>query len=142
MAEDIIASAAFPFYGISWTKKNGRYLWDGALLSSTPLREVIDASPKTDKVLYIVNIFPHYQKKLPDDMFEVWHRARDIMYTDKTDNSVRMSKIISRYLSLINELHNLLTIVTKNISNMIQGKSEESREWKRSIANLLFEEVQ
>ena len=98
MVEDIIASAAFPFYGISWTKKNSRYLWDGALLSSTPLREVIDASSKTDKVLYIVNIFPRYQKKLPDDMFEVWHRARDIMYTDKTDNTVGMSKIISKIL--------------------------------------------
>ncbi|HSA76854.1 MAG TPA: patatin-like phospholipase family protein, partial [Nitrosarchaeum sp.] len=43
--DHIIASAGYPFYGISWTKKDGRYLWDGSLLSNTPLREAISASP-------------------------------------------------------------------------------------------------
>ena len=42
-ADHVIASAGFPFYGISWTRIDNRYLWDGALLSNTPLREVIDA---------------------------------------------------------------------------------------------------
>jgi NTE family protein len=37
-ADHVIASAGFPFYGIAWTQKDGRYLWDGALLSNTPLR--------------------------------------------------------------------------------------------------------
>lgn len=91
--DDIVASVGFPFYGISWTEKNGKYLWDGALLSSTPLREVIDASSITDKIVYLVNIFPRYQKELPQDMFQSWHRARDIIYTDKTDTNIRMSKI-------------------------------------------------
>jgi NTE family protein len=61
-----------------------------------------------------VNIFPHYQKELPQDILQAWHRARDIMYTDKTDNNIRLSKIISRYLSLLNEFHDLLTVVTTN----------------------------
>jgi len=43
-------------------------------------------------------------------MFEAWHRARDIIYTDKTDNSIRMSKVISRYLFLLREMHELLMI--------------------------------
>jgi NTE family protein len=112
--DDIIASAGFPFYGISWIRKNNRYLWDGSLLNNTPLREVIDASPIADKKVYLVNIFPHSQKELPHDMLQVWHRARDIIYTDKTDSSIRLSKIISRYLSLLNEMHDLLTIIAKN----------------------------
>jgi NTE family protein len=111
--EDVIASACFPFYGISWIKKGQRYLWDGALLSNTPLREVIDASPIADKIVYLVNIFPQNQSELPQDMFEVWHRARDIIYTDKTDSSIRMSRIISRYLSLLEDMHDLLTITSK-----------------------------
>jgi NTE family protein len=108
--DHIIASAGFPFYGIAWTQKDNKYLWDGALLSNTPLREVIDASPTSDKIVYLVNIFPHYQKDLPQDMFEAWHRARDIIYTDKTDNNVRLSRIISRHLSLLKEMHDLLMI--------------------------------
>ncbi len=111
-ADYVIASAGFPFYGIAWTQKDNTYLWDGALLSNTPLREVIDAAPISDKIVYLVNIFPHYQKELPRDMFEAWHRARDIIYTDKTDNTIRLSRIISRYLSLLKEMHDLLMITS------------------------------
>lgn len=114
-ADHVIASAGFPFYGIAWTQKDNKYLWDGALLSNTPLREVIDASPASDKILYLVNIFPHYQKELPQDMFQAWHRARDIIYTDKTDNNIRLSRIISRHLSLLKEMHDLLMISNVNL---------------------------
>ncbi|MGB8032381.1 MAG: patatin-like phospholipase family protein [Nitrososphaeraceae archaeon] len=114
-ADHVIASAGFPFYGIAWTQKDNKYLWDGALLSNTPLREVIDASPASDKILYLVNIFPHYQKQLPQDMFQAWHRARDIIYTDKTDNNIRLSRIISRHLSLLKEMHDLLMISNVNL---------------------------
>ena len=80
------------------------------LLSNTPLREVIDSSPTSDKIVYLVNIFPHYQKLLPQDMFEAWHRARDIIYTDKIDSNIRLSTIMSRHLSLLKEMHDLLMI--------------------------------
>lgn len=119
-ADHVIASAGFPFYGIEWTQKDDRYLWDGALLSNTPLREVIDASPIMDKIVYLVNIFPHYQKDLPQDMFEAWHRAKDIIYTDKTDTNVRLSKIISRHLSLLKEMHDLL-MTTINVKLKEKG---------------------
>ena len=120
-ADHVIASAGFPFYGIAWTRIDKRYLWDGALLSNTPLREVIDASPISDKIVYLVNIFPHSQKELPQDMFEAWHRARDIIYTDKTDNNIRLSRIISRHLSLLKEMHDLL-MITNNFK--INGKDD------------------
>jgi NTE family protein len=126
-ADHVIASAGFPFYGIAWTQKNNKYLWDGALLSNTPLREVIDASPISDKIVYLVNIFPHYQKELPQDMFEAWHRARDIIYTDKTDNNVRLSRIISRYLTLLKEMHDLL-MITSNVKLKEKGHDAKLKE--------------
>lgn len=107
-ADHVIASAGYPFYGISWTEKNGRYLWDGTLLSNTPLTEVIDVSPKYDKKVFIVNLFPMMQEEIPKDMAGTWHRARDIMQTDKTHHTVRMSKAISRQLSLIKEMYDIL----------------------------------
>ena len=108
-ADHVIACAGYPFYGIAWTEKDGRFLWDGALLSNTPLREVIDSSPKRDKKVYIVNLFPHIQEELPKNLVEIWHRARDIMHTDKTDNNVKMSKVISRYLLLMREMHDIIS---------------------------------
>ncbi|MGE5821342.1 MAG: patatin-like phospholipase family protein [Nitrososphaerota archaeon] len=108
-ADHVAACAGFPFYGIGWTEKGGKYLWDGSLQSNTPLREVIDSSPKHDKKVYIVNLFPHIQEELPANLLDIWHRARDIMYTDKTDHNVRMSKVISRYLLLMREMHDIIS---------------------------------
>jgi len=110
--DSIAACTGFPFYGIKWTEKDGRYLWDGALLSNTPLREVIDASPKKDKKVFIVNLFPHIQDDLPQTMQDVWHRARDIMHSDRTDNNLKMSKVISRYLLLLKEMHDIISNAT------------------------------
>lgn len=109
--DHIIACAGFPFYGIAWTEKDGRYLWDGSLQSNTPLREVIDASPKYDKNVYIVNLFPRIQEEIPENMLDSWHRARDIMHTDKTDHNIRMSKVISRYLTLLRQMHDIISNV-------------------------------
>ncbi|MBI3639297.1 MAG: patatin-like phospholipase family protein [Thaumarchaeota archaeon] len=108
-AEHVLASAGYPFYGIAWTELNGRFLWDGTLLSNTPLREVIHASPRNDKRVFIVNLFPKNHDELPRNMSEAWHRARDIMHTDKTDHNIRMSKIVSRYLELLREMHDIIT---------------------------------
>ena len=107
-ADHVLASAGYPFYGISWTRINGRYLWDGTLLNNTPLREVIDASPKHNKKVYLVDLFPHEQHDLPRNMIEVWHRARDITHVDKTLHTLRMSKLINRQLGLIRNLHEIL----------------------------------
>jgi NTE family protein len=59
--------------------------------------------------VYIVNLFPHVKEELPKNLVEIWHRARDIMHTDKTDNNVRMSKVISRYLLLMREMHDIIS---------------------------------
>lgn len=118
-ADHVIASAGYPFYGISWTQIDGKYLWDGTLLSNTPLTEVIDASPRRDKKVYIVNLFPRRQDEVPRTMIESWHRARDIMHTDKTDHTVRMSRAISRQLALIKEMHDIIE------SSSLDKKNEE-----------------
>jgi len=107
-ADHVLASAGYPFYGISWTRINGRYLWDGTLLNNTPLREVIDASPKHNKKVYLVDLFPHEQHDLPRNMVEVWHRARDITHVDKILYTLHMSKMINRQLGLIRNMYEIL----------------------------------
>lgn len=108
-ADHLAACAGFPFYAIAWTKIDGRYLWDGSLMSNTPLREVIRASPRCDKRVYLVNLFPARQDSLPENLLDSLHRARDIMYTDKTHQNIRMSKTIKRHLTLLKEMHDMLS---------------------------------
>lgn len=123
--EKIVACAGFPFYGIKWTESDGRFLWDGSLLSNTPMLDVIHASPKTDKEYYIVDVFPREQKELPGNMMEVWHRARDIMFMDKTDKNVQMLKEIEKYLSLLKRINTIINGNDVQIDQKTRGMLDE-----------------
>lgn len=109
----LLGTAGYPLYGFPWVEvEKGLYVWDGSLLSNTPLREVIDASPVTDKRVFIVENYPKRIQRLPQNLLEVGHRARDIMFSDKTAHNVKMSKTITRYLMFIEELYE---IVERNV---------------------------
>jgi NTE family protein len=105
----ILATSAYPLYNFRWIEvEDGIYAWDGGLLSNTPLREVIDASPVNDKRIFLVENYPKRVDALPKNLPEVYHRARDIMFSDKTEYNVRMSKVITQYLRYIEELYQLI----------------------------------
>lgn len=105
----ILATTAYPTYFFQWVElEKGLFAWDGSLLSNTPLREVIDASPVKDKRIFLVENYPKNIEKLPSNLQEVKHRARDIMFSDKTVHSIHMSKAITLHLKLIDDLYEML----------------------------------
>ena len=108
-AKHILATCGYPAYNFPWVEvEPGVYAWDGGLLSNTPLREVIDASPVNDKRIFLVENYPKKTNSLPDNLAEVYHRTRDIIFCDKTLNTVQMSKAITRYLRYIDELYQMV----------------------------------
>jgi NTE family protein len=108
-SKHILAATGYPSYYFGWAEvEKGVYAWDGSLLSNTPLREVIDASSVKDKRVFLVENYPKRCDTLPDNLLEVQHRARDIMFSDKTIHNVQMSKTITYYLRLIDDLYKML----------------------------------
>jgi NTE family protein len=108
-SKHLLAATGYPSYYFQWIEVEKEvYAWDGSLLSNTPLREVIDASPVKDKQVFLVENYPKNCDTLPDNLSEVQHRARDIMFSDKTLHSVKMSKAITYYLRLINDMYAML----------------------------------
>ena len=105
----ILATASYPSYNFPWTEvEKGVFAWDGGLLSNTPFTEVIDASPIIDKRLFFVENYPRRIEKLPENLSEVYHRTRDIMFSDKSKSSIKMSRVITRYLNYIEELYQVI----------------------------------
>jgi NTE family protein len=105
----LLGTSGYPLYGFPWVEvEKGLYVWDGSLLSNTPLREVIDSAPVNDKHVFIVENYPKVIERLPQNLPEVYHRARDIMFSDKTAHNVKMSKVITHYLKFIEELYNII----------------------------------
>ena len=131
-SKHILATSAYPLYNFPWVEiEDGIYAWDGGLLSNTPLREVIDASPVNDKRIGIVENYPKRVNALPKNLPEVYHRARDIIFSDKTENNVTMSKVITRYLGYIEELYQLLENNIEKINVSPQQLKKIRRKYKK-----------
>ena len=131
----LLATSGYPLYSFPWVEvEKGVYAWDGSLLSNTPLREVIDASPVTDKQIFLVENYPKNIDNLPQNLPEVFHRARDIMFSDKTLHNVKMSKVITQYLSYIEELYQVfqenvdLAKLDKEVVAKIERKYKKIKE--------------
>jgi NTE family protein len=121
----ILATSGYPSYNFPWIEiEKGVYAWDGSLLSNTPFSEVIDASPVIDKRLLLVENYPRKIDKMPDNLAEVQHRSRDIMFSDKSQYSIKMSKAITRYLKYIEELYQ---IIDKNIDPARMDKKQHEK---------------
>lgn len=122
--DTILSSVGFPFYGLKWRKIDGKFLWDGSLLTNTPMMDVIYASPQFDKNYYIVDLFPREQMEIPSNMMEVWHRARDIIFMDKTDKNIQLIKEIEKYLTLLKKINSII----KDNDAKLNGKTKRKLE--------------
>ena len=108
-AKHILASSGYPIYGFPWIEvEDNVYAWDGSLLSNTPVREVIYTSPRNDKNIFIVENYPRKIHKLPSNMAEVESRAKDIIFSDKNIDNIKMSRLITRHIQLIESLYDIV----------------------------------
>ena len=104
----LLATIGYPQYGFPWVDvDDGVYAWDGSLLSNTPGREVMVASPSSDKNIFIIENYPSKIDRLPTNMSEVQSRAKDIMFTDKDQSLRKISKLITRHINLIETLYDI-----------------------------------
>jgi NTE family protein len=137
----ILATSGYPLDNFPWVElEEGIYAWDGALLSNTPFSEVIDASPVIDKKLFLVENYPRNIEKLPDNLAEVYHRARDIMFSDKSQQQIKMSKVITRYLRYIEELYQIIDpskIDKKQLERIRHTYIKMKREHGAEIKNIV-----
>jgi NTE family protein len=118
LPKHLLASSGYPIYGFPWIQvEDGVYAWDGSLLSNTPVREVINASPRNDKHIFIVENYPKNIDRLPSNMVEVLDRSKDIIFSDKTKHSLKMSRIITRQIQLIEKLYDFYEKSNKRVLN-------------------------
>jgi NTE family protein len=108
-AKHILASSGYPIYGFPWIEiEDNVYAWDGSLLSNTPVREVLYSSPRNDKNIFIVENYPRKIQRLPSNMAEVESRAKDIIFSDKNMDNIKMSRLITRHIQLIEHLYDIV----------------------------------
>jgi NTE family protein len=122
-ANHLLASSGNPLNGLPWANvKEDQYAWDGALISNTPLRQAFNASPRIDKNLYIVENYAKTRKELPSNMIEVFDRASDLIFSDKTRYDIHVSEKISKMIMLI---ENMYDVVENNVDNFKNSSNKD-----------------
>lgn len=133
-SKHILASSGYPIYGFPWIKvEENTYGWDGSLLSNTPIREVLYVSPRNDKNIFIVENYAQKIDELPSNMAEVINRYKDILFSDKDIHNIKMAKLVTRHIRLIEKLYD---IFEKYIDPSVIKKDDEEfihKEYKNLI---------
>jgi NTE family protein len=137
----------FKAYSERERKEIDRYFWDGAYLSNTPLREMIQAHrdywyeegneerkyvPHLE--VYIVNLYPTVEKEneLPKDADTIEDREMDIRFHDRTQYDIKVAQIISDYIVLYGQVKNL---AIKHLEKLGPNKSKGFLEDLENILN-------
>jgi NTE family protein len=110
-----------------------RYFWDGAYLSNTPLRELLQAhrdywhkvrnKEVPDLEVYIVNLYPSTENSLQGviaDADVIQDREIDIKFHDRTKYDIQVSNTITDYVDLNNAIIDLAIKHAKD-KNVLQA---------------------
>ena len=104
-----------------------RYFWDGAYISNTPVREVLQAhrdfwlkeknTEVPDLEIYVVNLYPSFENshsKSIDDLDLIQDREIDIKFADKTRADIQMASTVTDYIDLAKKLIELGEKTSRN----------------------------
>ena len=144
--KEIMASAAAPaFY--DYKEIQGRKIWDGILLSNTPIRETIEEyraywewkigkfnfidsilsnkdKPATttkripDLDIYAISLYPRKEDKIPQDIDAIKNRVQNILYCNKFDYDELQLKIQYDLYNVIQKLAGLA--IEKGYQNNVE----------------------
>jgi NTE family protein len=104
--EHVVASGSLP-PGFAATNVDGRFYWDGGLISNTPLQWVLEGRPRRDTLAFQIDLWSA-RGALPEDMIEVEVRHKEIVYSSRnraaTDQYQRAQRLRIALAHLISEL--------------------------------------
>ncbi|MEO6518144.1 MAG: patatin-like phospholipase family protein [Pseudoxanthomonas sp.] len=101
-ARHILASGALP-PAFPAVEIDGRYFWDGGLVSNTPLSQVFDAEPRQDALVFQVDLW-NARGELPQNLLDVAEREKEILYSSRTRAITDMQRLGQQYRRLLREL--------------------------------------
>ena len=139
--DHIIESGSFP-PEFAWTQIDGRVYWDGALVSNTPLRSVLERMIREcirnktevrEKKVFLVDQSPQVKSR-PRNLLQVLDRQKEILYSDKVQSDIRECQLVNDALLLIK---NLLA----NVDDAEAKKVRESQIYKRFVGQSCWVDV-
>jgi predicted acylesterase/phospholipase RssA len=131
-----------------------RHFWDGVYLSNTPLRELLqsyhdywggtegiqEGIPKLQ--VYIVNLYPTFEKRVPIAPDEILDRQYNILFNDRTRYDEKVAHLVSDYIDFGNRMRDLALQSIKAVQeNNSDNKNLGGKHNAAAILEQEFEEI-
>ena len=84
--DHIMASGALP-PAFPAVRIGDDWYWDGGIYSNTPIEVVLDARPRRDSLIFVVNLW-HIGGPLPETLWEVGGRLKDIQFSSRAEHHI------------------------------------------------------
>ncbi|WP_414462215.1 DUF3734 domain-containing protein [Hyphomicrobium sp. DY-1] len=105
--EHIMASGALP-PGFPPVEIDGTLYWDGGIVSNTPLQYVLEGPvPRSDMCIFQVDLFSS-QGTIPDNLFDVQTREKEIRYSSRTRLNTDYSKLLQELRRAVRRLDGIM----------------------------------
>lgn len=98
----ILASSALP-PAFAPVEIDGRWYWDGGIVSNTPLDVVIDDTPRASTLVFMIDVFNNLGA-VPESMDDVAMRQKDITFATRSGRSIEAHRTIHNLRRAVNAM--------------------------------------
>jgi len=105
-ADHILASGSLP-PGFPWTVINGKYYWDGGIVSNSPLDQIIEHCGGAGMRIFVVDLYAS-SKSLPENIMQVLARRDEIVYSERIRKDMHTRETMHDFRRLIDEILNVM----------------------------------
>lgn len=135
-ARHILASGALP-PAFPAVEIDGRWYWDGGLVSNTPLSQLFETEPRRDALVFQVDLWSA-RGELPQTLLEVHEREKEIRYSSRTRAITDMHRIGQHYRRLLRELLEEIPVEVRARNPWCQHAEKLAGDRRYSIIHLIY----
>ena len=135
-ARHILASGALP-PAFPAVEIDGRYFWDGGLVSNTPLSQVFDSEPRRDALVFQVDLWSA-RGDLPQNLLDVAEREKEIQYSSRTRTITDMQHRGQQYRRLLRELLEEIPDSVRKTNAWCRRATELACDRRYSLIHLIY----
>lgn len=132
----ILASGALPpaFPAI---EIDGRWFWDGGLVSNTPLSQLFEAESRFDALVFQVDLWSA-DGELPTTLPDVAERQKEIQYSSRTRLITDMQRRFQHYRRLLRELLEEIPEDVRRSNPWAQHAAKLACDHRYSLIHLIY----
>ena len=135
-ARHIMASGALP-PAFPAVEIEGRYYWDGGLVSNTPLSQVLGSDPDAGTLVFQVDLWSA-RGELPQTLLDVAEREKEIRYSSRTRAVTTRQRLEQHYRRLLRELLQEIPEDVRRSNSWCRHAAELACDGRASVIHLIY----